>query len=270
MDQAVLRYKQDFIFAVRLHVDHRMNVPNHRDFLVKEIQWVTKTFPVNKNDWTFQQQDLYGELYYRYIVELYNKEKYQKALEVLDEFEAAGLSDLEKVWKPERRRQTRENILKKLNDSLELPLNETLGGVELEELEEQKENLVEAEKDAERAYYSKCRLLEAEASSHDMIEWYDWYIWNTSNSAEEVEDLLLCAVRANWKLEHFDRASNTALSWMEIQPEEFGGWIRARAIWINCLCHQKYYSSAVNQLAEIYLDYKKIIKKSVHRKKQKK
>lgn len=261
LDQAVLRYKQDFIFAVRLHVDHRMNVPNHRDFLVKEIQWVTKTFPVNKNDWTFQQQDLYGELYYRYIVELYNKEKYQKALEVLDEFEAAGLSDLEKVWKPERRRQTRENILKKLNDSLELPLNETLGGVELEELEEQKENLVEAEKDAERAYYSKCRLLEAEASSHDMIEWYDWYIWNTSNSAEEVEDLLLCAVRANWKLEHFDRASNTALSWMEIQPEEFGGWIRARAIWINCLCHQKYYSSAVNQLAEIYLDYKKIIKK---------
>ena len=261
LDQAVLRYKQDLIFAVRLHVDHRMNVPNHRDFLVKEIQWVTKTFPVNKNDWTFQQQDLYGELYYRYIVELYNKEKYQKALEVLDEFEAAGLSDLEKVWKPERRRQTRENILKKLNDSLELPLNETLGGVELEELEEQKENLVEAEKDAERAYYSKCRLLEAEASSHDMIEWYDWYIWNTSNSAEEVEDLLLCAVRANWKLEHFDRASNTALSWMKIQPEEFGGWIRARAIWINCLCHQKYYSSAVNQLAEIYLDYKKIIKK---------
>ena len=261
LDQAVRRYKQEFIFAVRLHVDHRMNVPNYRDFLVKEIQWVTKTFPVNKNDWTFQQQDLYGELYYRYIVELYNKEKYQNALEVLDEFEAAGLSDLEKVWKPERRQQTRENILKKLNDSLEPPSNEMHGDVELEELEEQKENLVEAEKDAERAYYSKCKLLEAEASSHDMIEPYDWYRWNTSNSAEEVEDLLLCAVRANWKLEHFDRASNTALSWMEIQPEEFGGWIRARAIWINCLCHQKYYSSAVNQLAEIYLDYKKIIKK---------
>ena len=261
LDQAVRRYKQEFIFAVRLHVDHRMNVPNYRDFLVKEIQWVTKTFPVNKNDWTFQQQDLYGELYYRYIVELYNKEKYQNALEVLDEFEAAGLSDLEKVWKPERRQQTRENILKKLNDSLEPPLNEMHGDVELEELEEQKENLVEAEKDAERAYYSKCKLLEAEASSHDMIEPYDWYRWNTSNSAEEVEDLLLCAVRANWKLEHFDRASNTALSWMEIQPEEFGGWIRARAIWINCLCHQKYYSSAINQLVEIRLDYKKIVKK---------
>lgn len=158
LDQVVLSYKNEFLFAVYLQEKELYD----RDFLIKEIQWVTKAFSEDKSDWTFQQQDLYGEIYFRYVRELYNDEKYQEALEALDEFEAAGLEDLERVWKAERRQEAREKILKKLNGSSKVLSNETHGSGELEEIEELEEDPLEIERNAERAYLDGCKKLKAE------------------------------------------------------------------------------------------------------------
>lgn len=264
LDQVVLSYKNEFLFAVYLQEKELYD----RDFLIKEIQWVTKAFSEDKSDWTFQQQDLYGEIYFRYVRELYNDEKYQEALEALDEFEAAGLEDLERVWKAERRKETRENILKELNGSSKVLSNETHGSGELEEieeLEELEEDPIEAEKAAERAYYSE--LLEPEERPDEMIKPYDWYSWNQLErkmSARELEKLFLNLVHANWKMEHFEHASNTALMWLGFQPEGSAEYARAQAILASCLCYQKCYTPAMGQLvgaASYYLRLVKSLKK---------
>ncbi len=256
LDQAVLRYKHAFLFAVHLHVCHQKNVSDYKDFLQKEIQWITKAFSEDKSDWRFQQQELYGEIYFQYIWELYNEERYQEALEALDEFEAAGLKDFETVWKPENRQENRENILKQLNDSSEVLSNETHGSGELEEIE----------RNAERAYYSK--LLEPEERPDEMIKPYNWYSWNQlerKTSARELERVFLNLVHANWKLEHFEHASNTALMWLGFQPEGSAEYARAQAILASCLCYQKSYTPAMGQLvgaASYYLRIVKSLKKA--------
>lgn len=253
LDQAVLRYRHALFFAVYLHVHHQKNVSNSKDFLQKEIQWVTKVFSEDKSDWTFQQQDLYGEIYFRYVRELYNDEKYQEALEALDEFEAAGLEDLERVWKAERRQEAREKILKELNGSSKVLSNETHGSGELEEIEELEEDPLEIERNAERAYLDGCKKLKAEKNSHDMIESFRWDSWdrlglNGKYWAKDLEGLLLSVVHANWNLEHFERASQNAQMWAELQPEGSVGFIRALAILANCCCHQKCYTPTLSLL----------------------
>ena len=249
LDQVVLSYKNEFLFAVYLQEKELYD----RDFLIKEIQWVTKAFSEDKSDWTFQQQDLYGEIYFRYVRELYNDEKYQEALEALDEFEAARLEDLERVWKAERRQEAREKILKKLNGSSKAPSNETHGSGELEEIEELEEDPLEIERNAERAYLDGCKKLEAEKNSHDMIEPFCWDSWdrlglNGKYWAKDLEGLLLSVVHANWNLEHFERASQNAQMWAELQPEGSVGFIRALAILANCCCHQKCYTPTISLL----------------------
>ena len=252
LDQAVLRYRHALFFAKYLHVYHQKNVFNYMDFLQKEIQWVTKAFSEDKSGWTFQQQELYCRLCYRYIMELYRKEKkYQEALEMLDAVETAGLKDLEEVWEPKFRQKVREDIFMARDDHSKSLLNETHGIVELEELEEPEENPIEAEKAAERAYYSK--LLEPEERSNEMIEPYQWYSWSGSGvyptrGPQELEELLLSAVHANWNLEHFERASQNAQMWAELQPEGSVGFIRALAILANCCCHQKCYTPTLSLL----------------------
>lgn len=256
LDQAVLRYRHALFFAIDLHLYHQKNVSNYKDFLQKEIQWIAKAFSEDKSDWRFQQQELYGEIYFRYIWELYNEERYQEALEALDEFEAAGLKDFETVWKPENRQENRENILKQLNDSSEVLSNETHGSGELEEIE----------RNAERAYYSK--LLEPEERPDEMIKPYNWYSWNQlerKTSARELERVFLNLVHANWKLEHFEHASNTALMWLGFQPEGSAEYARAQAILASCLCYQKSYTPAMGQLvgaASYYLRIVKSLKKA--------
>lgn len=249
LDQVVLSYKNEFLFAVYLQEKELYD----RDFLIKEIQWVTKAFSEDKSDWTFQQQDLYGEIYFRYVRELYNDEKYQEALEALDEFEAAGLEDLERVWKAERRQEAREKILKKLNGSSKVLSNETHGSGELEEIEELEEDPLEIERNAERAYLDGCKKLKAEKNSHDMIEPFCWDSWdrlglNGKYWAKDLEGLLLSVVHANWNLEHFERASQNAQMWAELQPEGSVGFIRALAILANCCCHQKCYTPTISLL----------------------
>lgn len=262
LDQAVLRYKHAFLFAVYLHVYHQKNVSGYKDFLQKEIQWVTKAFSEDKSDWTFQQQDLYCELYHRYIVELYDKEKkYQEALEMLDEVETAGLKDLEEVWKSKSRQMVRENIFMERDGHSKVLSNETYGSGELEE------DPIEAEKAAERAYYSE--LLEPEERSDEMIKPYQWYSWSGYRPYHwipELKELLLSAVHANWKLEHFEHASNTALMWLEFQPEGSAECAQAQAILASCLCYQKSYTPAMGQLvgaASYYLRVVKNLKKAV-------
>ena len=249
LDQVVLSYKHEFLFAVYLQEKKLYD----RDFLIKEIQWVTKAFSEDKSDWTFQQQDLYGEIYFRYVRELYNDEKYQEALEALSDFEATGLEDLETVWKPEHRQEAREKILKKLNGSSKAPSNETHGSGELEEIEELEEDPLEIERNAERAYFDRCKKLEAEKNSHDMIESFRWDSWdrlelNGKYWAKDLEGLLLSVVHANWNLEHFERASQNAQMWAELQPEGSVGFIRALAILANCCCHQKCYTPTISLL----------------------
>ena len=249
LDQVILSYKNEFLFAVYLQEKELYD----RDFLIKEIQWVTKAFSEDKSDWTFQQQDLYGEIYFRYVRELYNDEKYQEALEALDEFEAAGLEDLERVWKAERRQEAREKILKKLNGSSKVLSNETHGSGELEEIEELEEDPLEIERNAERAYLDGCKKLKAEKNSHDMIEPFCWDSWdrlglNGKYWAKDLEGLLLSVVHANWNLEHFERASQNAQMWAELQPEGSVGFIRALAILANCCCHQKCYTPTLSLL----------------------
>ena len=270
LDQAVLRYRHALFFAVHLHVYHQKNVSSYKDFLQKEIQWITKVFSEDKSDWTFQQQDLYCELYYRYIVELYSEEKkYQEALEMLDEVETAGLKDLEEVWKSKSRQKVRENIFMERDGHSKVLSNETYGGGELEEIEELEEDPIEAEKAAERAYYSE--LLEPEERPDEMIKPYKWYTWRgygdypTYRVAQKLEGLLLSAVHANWKLEHFEHASNTALMWLGFQPEGSAEYARAQAILASCLCYQKSYTPAMGQLvgaASYYLRIVKSLKKA--------
>lgn len=264
LNQVVLSYKNEFLFAVYLQEKGLYD----RDFLIKEIQWVTKAFSEDKSDWTFQQQDLYGEIYFRYVRELYNDEKYQEALEALDEFEATGLENLETVWKLEHRQEAREKILKKLNGSSKAPSNETHGSGELEEIEELEENPLEIERNAERAYLDGCKKLEAEKNSHDMIEPFRWDSWdrlglNGKYWAKDLEGLLLSAVHTNWNLEHFERASQNAQMWAELQPEGSVGFIRALAILANCCCHQKCYTPTISLLIYMRKNMQTLLKNVV-------
>lgn len=264
LNQVVLSYKNEFLFAVYLQEKELYD----RDFLIKEIQWVTKAFLEDKSDWTFQQQDLYGEIYFRYVRELYNDEKYQEALEALDEFEATGLEDLETVWKLEHRQEAREKILKKLNGSSKAPSNETHGSGELEEIEELEEDPLEIERNAERAYLDGCKKLEAEKNSHDMIETFCWDSWDSLESsgkgwAKDLEELLLSAVHTNWNLEHFERASQNAQMWAELQPEGSVGFIRALAILANCCCHQKCYTPTLSLLIYMRKNMQTLLKNVV-------
>lgn len=242
LDRAVLNYKHE-ILCVAYY--------KGKDFLLKEIQWVTRVFSGNKRNWTFQQQNLYCEIYFQCVVKLYCKEEYREALEMLDRFEASVLKDFKVDWSPERRRTIREDIFMSMNRSSEGSSRSSQKPIELE-------NLIETEKEAERIYHSQ--LLEADNGSYDMIKPYKWYSWKKrfdEKSAEELEQSLINLIHANWRLEHFECASRTALMWMELQPEDSVGHVRAQVILVDCFCHQKCYVSAMRQLIGTGLYYLK-------------
>ena len=208
-------------------------------------------FSGNKRNWTFQQQNLYCEIYFQCVVKLYCEEEYREALEMLDRFEASVLKDFKVDWSPERRRKIREDIFMSMNRSSEGSSRSSQKPIELE-------NLIETEKEAERIYHSQ--LLEADNGSYDMIKPYKWYSWKKrfdEKSAEELEQSLINLIHANWRLEHFECASRTALMWMELQPEDSVGHVRAQVILVDCFCHQKCYVSAMRQLIGTGLYYLK-------------
>ena len=242
LNRAIQRYKYELLFAVQLRKENSSCM----NFLVGEIWWLTKTFSQDKSDWTLRQQDIYCGLYFLYSEKLNTEKKYQEALAAIDEIEAAGLKNLEEIWDQKHRQQTREEILKEMEDTD-----------------------VKLEGKAKEYYRIACTLLEAEEHSYEMIERYRWYGWNRTSihvvSAVDGESMLLSAIDIDWKMGHFERASQNARIWMEMQPEDSAGPVRAQAILVGCLCRQKCYVEAKGWLVKIWRDYSKMKKNNESR-----